>query len=177
MLQKVSLRSLTGWQIAAILCGYGLLTAALVRRLILPGAKEDPRPLEITVRAAGLLTASIPLLVAGILPALLSEGVSASFVSLVARAGVLGWALWISALASGVLIVWAESHFRRAIEPFLGLLHDFISLDWAWRLFLGGLGNVVQLSQNVAELLEGAGAVLWSLAIFVLLLLILMGNT
>ena len=177
LLQKVSQRSLTGWQIAAILCGYGLLTAALVRRLILPGAKEDPRPLEITVRAAGLLTASIPLLVAGILPALLAEGVSASFVSLVAQAGVLGWALWISALASGVLIVWAESHFRRVIEPFLGLLHDFISLDWAWRLFLGGLGNVVQLSQNVAELLEGAGAVLWSLAIFVLLLLILMGNT
>jgi hypothetical protein len=89
----------------------------------------------------------------------------------------MGWALWVSAVVSGVLLVWAETHFRHRIEPLLGLLHDFVSLDWVWRLFLGGLWRVVELSQNIAELLEGAGAVLWSLVIFVLLLLILMGST
>jgi hypothetical protein len=177
LLREVSQRSLSGWHVAAILIGYGLLTAALVRRLQLPGAKENPRPLEVTVRATGLLTASIPILAAGILPALLLQDTPASFVSLVAQAGVMGWALWVSAVVSGVLLVWAETHFRHRIEPLLGLLHDFVSLDWVWRLFLGGLWRVVELSQNIAELLEGAGAVLWSLVIFVLLLLILMGST
>ena len=177
LLRKVAERSLTGWQMVAIICGFGLLAAALVRRLLIPGARENPRPLEITARAAGVLTASIPLLAAGILPALLLQDSPASLVGLVAQAGVLGWGLWLLALASGAFLVWAEPRFRHRIEPFLGLLHDFVSLDWAWRLFLGGLGRAVQLFQNVAELLEGAGAVLWSLVIFVLLLLILMGST
>jgi hypothetical protein len=158
--------------------GQGLLMAGLLRRTLRPAVwGMRNAPLRLAARTAGLLLPALILLAGGLHPPLLLGALGApSLPALLARAPVAAWLAWLLAVAAGGLLFWFERHFRERIRTTLGLLFDLFSLDWVLYLFLGGLRRATTLLQEVAELVEGAGAVLWALAIFLLAILALVGS-
>lgn len=158
--------------------GQGLLMAGLLRRTLRPavwGIRNAP--LRLAARMAGLLLPALILLAGGLHPPLLLGALGApSLPALLARAPVTAWLAWLLAVAAGGLLLWFERRFRERIRTTLGLLFDLFSLDWVLYLFLGGLRRATTLLREVAELVEGAGAVLWALAIFLLAILALVGS-
>lgn len=160
--------------ILAFLPGQALLTAALARRLLRLGvARVAGAPLTLVARGAGLAMLGVCLLVGGLFPPLFLPGMMAPSLSRLLTGGGLGWLLWLLALAGGAALFWFEGRFRRQVEPLLGLLFDLLSLDWLLYLLLGAAGRAEQSLRSVAMLVEGAGAVLWALALFLLMVLIL----
>jgi hypothetical protein len=83
------------------------------------------------------------------------------------------WAVWPLATGLGVVLFWQDARLRPHIQTTLGILHDLASLDWLINPLLGGLGRVTRFLQATAELMEGAGAVLWALSVFLLFVLAL----
>lgn len=71
----------------------------------------------------------------------------------------------------GGVLVWWERRFRRRAEQVLGLLHDILRLEWASQLVLDSMGRLSAFLGAVADVTEGPGAILWALAIFLLVLL------
>jgi hypothetical protein len=157
--------------------GQGLLTAALAGQLLkpVPGA-GGARVLDLAVRAAGVAVLALPILLGGVQPSLLLRGLQVpSLVEFAVGRGALGWALWLVAVGAGLALFWLERYFRQRVQPILGLIHDLVSLNWLFGLFLGGLERVSQFLRETAELMEGAGAVLWAMSVFILLLLVVVG--
>ncbi len=162
----------------AFFFGQGLLTAGLARRILRPVAKKErAKPLETAARAAGLALPVLVLLLGGLHPPLLLLGLEApSLGRLLLGTGALAWGLWLLAAGGGAALSRLESRFRKRAEPALSLLFDLVCLDWLLHMLLGGLGRAAQLLREIAELVEGAGAVLWALAIFLLVTLALVGH-
>jgi len=165
-------------KVVAFLVGEGMLAAGLARCVLRPAAgQERVGPLEVIARAAGMALPALPLVVGGLHPPFLMPGSGvASLVGLLVRAGGLAWMVWLLAVGGGVALFWREGRFRRRVEPVLGLLHDLVHLDWALGLFLGGIGRLLRFFRATAELVEGAGAVLWALSISLLIMLALLGR-
>ena len=126
-------------------------------------------------RGAGVALPTLLLLVGGVWPALLvpsARGLS----GLLARPGLVGWGLWAVGVGMGGALAWWERGFRRRVEPVLGLLHDILRLEWVIRLVLDSLARASAFLGAVADVVEGPGAILWALAIFLLFLLVVVGR-
>lgn len=159
-------------QLALTLVALALLVAGIARRIIRPPLSwGDEGLLEIAGRAGGFLLPVLLLLLGGIRPSLLLSGldVPSSTVPL------LRWGLWLLALVMGGGFVWLGARFRKRIEPLLDLLFDLFSLDWLLYTLVGGFDRATSLLREAAELIEGAGAVLWAVSILLLALLALVG--
>jgi len=157
------------------LVGEGLLVAALARRVLRPAVWEGrAEPLEVAARAAGEGLPAAFLLVGGLVPTLLvpASGLL-SWRALFSAATLWGWGGWLLAWVGGGALYWMEGRFRDRLTAPLALLSDVIGLEWAYDLLLGGLGRASRFFQAMAELIEGAGAVFWALALFLLILLFL----
>ena len=170
--------SLTVGTAVLFLVGQAFLTAGLARQVLraaVPEEGHDPR--EVAARAAGLAVVVLPLVAGGLHPPLLYSGVGApALTGLVSGAVVLPTVLWLVGVGAGVALFWQGRRYRERLQPALSLLHDLASLDWLLRLLLGALGRAVRFFRATAELMEGAGAVLWALAVFLLLLLAGLGR-
>lgn len=164
----------TAGRVVGFLVGQALLTNAVVRRVLRPAAPDEPvGPLSTAARAAGLALPAL-LLVAGVFPRLLAADVSAlALPRLLTAPGFLGWLLWAVGSALGGALAWWERRFRQRAEAVLGLLHDLLHLEWAARLVLDSLGRLSAFLGAVADVVEGPGAILWALAIFLLVLLVI----
>lgn len=162
----------------SFLVGQVFLTAGLARQVLRAAAAEEGHdPREVAARAGGLAVAVLPLLAGGLHPPLLYGGVGApALTGLVSGAVVLPLVLWSAGVGGGVVLFWQGRRYWKRLEPLLSLLHDLVSMDWALRLLLGALGRAVRFFRATAELMEGAGAVLWALAVFLLLLLAGLGR-
>jgi hypothetical protein len=159
------------------LLGQGLLTAAVARRALRPALGGWPAgPLSVAARAAGLALPVLLLLVGGVHPPLLTrcEG-GRSLVGLLTGAGI-GWGLWLAGTIAGAVLFWQERRFRQQLEPLLGLVHDFLRLEWVLFLALDSLARAAVFLGTVADMVEGPGAILWALAVFFLVLLALVGR-
>ena len=83
----------------------------------------------------------------------------------------LGWTLWCVAIAGAVgaarwragLQLWSER-----LQPLL----DFLDLQWFYRSMWRGAENLLGFLRVAAEVIEGSGAMLWSLLILLLVLLV-----
>ena len=161
-----------------ILLGQGLLVAGLGRRVLRPSPSwGEDQPLEIAARATGFALPSLLLLLGGVMPARLLPGLDVpSLAQLLSLVSLPHWGLWLLSLTIGGALVWLEGRFRKRIEPALDLLFDLFSLDWALYTIVGGLDRATSLLREMAELIEGAGAVLWALSILLLALLALVGT-
>jgi hypothetical protein len=163
--------------VVAFLVGQALLTAALARGLFRPAAgPASGSPLALVAQGTGLALPAVCLLVGGLFPPLFLPGSAAPSLGRVLVAGGVGWLLWLAAVAGGVALFRFEGRFRRRMEPLLSLFFDLFSLDWLLYLLLGTMGRAEQFFRSVAMLIEGAGAVLWALAFFLLAVLILVGR-
>ena len=159
-------------QLALILAAQALLVAGIARRITRPPLSwGDERPLEIAARAGGLALPVLLVLLGGLRPALLLPGLDVP----PSTAPLLRWGGWLLALAVGAGLVWLRARFRQQIEPVLDLLFDLFSLDWLLYTLVGGLDRATSLLREAAELIEGAGAVLWAVSILLLALLALVG--
>ncbi len=158
--------------------GQVLLVAGVIRRLrrmAPPG--ETVGPFSQAAWAAGLALPSLAILVAGFYPRLLAPTTEApALLRLLARPGVLGWLVWGLAIGGGVFFAAWERRFRRRLEQFLGLLYDFLRLEWLIGLLLGSLNRLTAFLGAFADVVEGPGAILWALAIFFLVLLFMVGH-
>ena len=165
---------LTVGRAVVFLFAQGLLTAAVAHRVFRPAPTEEPiGPLHKAARAAGLILPAALLLIAGLRAVFRFPALGApSLAGRLAWPGAVGFVLWLAGLAlGGVLYDQERRGFRQRMEAMLGLLCDLFRLDWLWRLLLASQARLVAFLSAVADVMEGPGAILWALAIFLLVLL------
>ena len=110
------------------------------------------------------------LIVAGLFPSLVVVG-GPSLGSLLTMPGVLGGVLWAIMLACGGLLAWQEGLLRSRIGLLFGAVHDVLRLEWLYVSVAGAFDRGLSIFRAVNDVVEGAGALLWSLLLFLLLLL------
>ena len=157
------------------------LVPSLVRRLRLsPSASLPDRREMVVARGVGLGLPTLLLIAAGLYPPLLIGSVAGSAIpslgSLFAMPGLLGWLLWAAALACGGLLAWQEQALRSRIGLLLGAVHDVLRLEWLYSSVVGALNRGLSVFQVANDVVGGAGALLWSLLLFLLFLLVWGGS-
>lgn len=150
--------------------GYLLLAPSLVRRLLVSPAVSLPERREMSVaRGIGLGLPASLLIVTGLYPSLLSgDGGVSALGTLFTRPGIVGWLLWGLALACGGVLAWQEGALRTRIGPLLGAVHDVLHLEWLYSSVVGALDRGLSMFQAANEVVGGAGALLWSMLLFLL---------
>jgi formate hydrogenlyase subunit 3/multisubunit Na+/H+ antiporter MnhD subunit len=157
--------------------GYLLLAPSLVRRLLVTSSASLPDRREMIVaRGIGLGLPMLLLIVSGLYPPLLInyDGVP-SFGVLLAKPGIVGWLLWGIALACGGVLAWQEGFLRPRIGPLLSAVHDVLRLEWLYSAVVGALDRGLSMFQVADEVVGGAGALLWSMLLFLLFVLVRSG--
>jgi hypothetical protein len=162
------------WWGAAFFFGNLFLVASLVRWLLIPAVSPLPKNTwRIVLYGLGLGIPALLLLIAGFYPAILVVGVpSFSPGALFSRPGLAGWLMWLISLVVGGVLAWQEENVRPRIALLLEALHDLLRLDWFYDALVGALERGLSAIRAVDEVVGGAGALLWSLLIFLLLLLV-----
>jgi hypothetical protein len=157
------------------LFGYLLLIPSLVRRLLISPASPLPEQRGlIVVRGVGLGLLALLLVVTGFYPPLLIGGEVQvpGQIALLAMPGLVGWLLLIVIVACGAVLAWQEKALRSRIGPLLGAIHDVLRLEWFYSAVVGAFGRGISVLRAADEVVGGAGALLWSLLLFLLYLLV-----
>lgn len=163
-----------GWG-AAVFFGNLFLVPVLVRwLLLLPAASPLPTHLaRLLARSAGLGLPVLLLLVAGIHPPwLICDGSAFSLGALFTMPGLAGWFLWVASLASGAALAWQERAIRPRIALVLGVVYEVLRLEWLYGMVVGAMDRGLSALRAADEVIGGAGALLWSLLLFLLILLV-----
>ncbi len=159
------------------LFGYLFLIPSLVRRMLVPPLSPLPERFGmILARGIGLGIPTLFLIVTGLYPPLLIGAdvgsQLSSLGSLLAGPGLVGWALWAAVLVLGGVIAWQERILRPRIDLLFNAVHDILRLEWFYDSLTGALGRGLNVFQAANEIVGGAGALLWSLVLFLLLVLV-----
>lgn len=162
------------------LFGYLFLIPSLVRRMLASPLSSLPEHRGmILARGMGLGILVLCLIVAGLYPPLLiSADVGSqlpSLGSLLKMPGLVGWLLWAVVLVLGGVIAWQERVLRSRIDLLLDVVHDILRLEWFYNSLAGALDRGLNVFQAANEIVGGAGALLWSLVLFLLLVLVWSG--
>jgi NADH:ubiquinone oxidoreductase subunit 2 (subunit N) len=162
------------WWGVAFFFGNLFLVASLARWLLASAVSPLPqRYWQLAVCGVGLGIPALLLLVSGLAPALLIVGVTVpSLGALFSAPGLAGWLMWAISLAVGGVLAWQEENVRPRIDFLLDALHDLLRLEWLYDTLVGALERGLSAIRAADEVVGGAGALLWSLLIFLLLLLI-----
>lgn len=162
------------WWGAAFFFGNIFLVASLARWLLTPAPFPGlSRYWQMAAYGAGLGVAALLLLISGLYPGLLVGGVTfPSLGVLFATPGLAGWLVWVISLAVGGGLAWQEGNVRDRIEFLLDAIHDFLRLEWLYDVVVGAMDRGLGAIRAADEVVGGAGALLWSLLLFLLLLLI-----
>ena len=166
-----------GWWGSAFYVGNVLLVSALVRGVLSspPEPATDQRWFAL-VRRVWLFLLALLLVIASLLPSILFHSNLAPRLGPVfAIPALSGWLLWATSVATGATVAWLDASLRRNIDPFLHAAHDLLRLDWIYDLLKGALKRGLRIIQATEEIVGGAGAILWSLLLF-LLIALLWGN-
>jgi len=162
----------------AFFVGHLFLVPSLVRWLLLSPSSPFPRReggqgVKSVARGVGLGLPALLLIVAGLHPPLLIGGVqNPSLGRLFVMPGLRGWLLWTVSLVGGGVLAWQEGNLRPKIELFLSAAHDLLRLEWLYSAVAGALGRGLCMLRAADEVVGGAGALLWSWLLFLLLLLV-----
>jgi len=84
----------------------------------------------------------------------------------------MGWLLWAVSLAGGGILAWQDGKLRPKIKLLLGAVHDLLRLEWLYGVMIGTLERGLGPLRVADEVVGGAGALLWSWLLFLLLLLV-----
>ncbi|MCP4537871.1 MAG: hypothetical protein GY832_12070 [Chloroflexi bacterium] len=157
--------------------GYLLLLPSLVRRMLVSPLSSLPEHFGMAVaRGVGLGLPTLFLIVAGLYPPLLIDAdvdhVLPSLSSLFVMPGLVGWLLCGVVLVCGCVIAWQERVLRSNLGLLLNIVHDLLRLGWFYDSLNGALDRGLTVFRVADELVGGAGALLWSLVLFLLLLLV-----
>jgi len=160
------------WGIAFFI-GNIFLIPALVRWLLLPVSSSFPsQRWLLAARGIGAGLPALLLIVAGLYPPLLAGGTrSFSISQLFTTPGLVGWLLWMASLAGGGVLAWQDRNLRPQISLLLGAAHDLLCLDWFYDALVGALDRGLSVLRAADEMVGGAGALLWSWLLFLIVLL------
>ena len=166
----------------SVVLGNLFLVPSLVRRLL--AAPSSPLPERrgmIIARGIGLGMLVLLLIGAGIYPPFLLDGSGGgdtvpSLGSLFVMPGLVGWLLWAALFVLGGVLAWQEGFLRSKIGPLLSVIHDVLRLEWLYDVVAGALGRGLSGFESADGVVGGAGALLWSLLLFLLFLLVRGGS-
>jgi formate hydrogenlyase subunit 3/multisubunit Na+/H+ antiporter MnhD subunit len=173
LLEGITKGARTWWGIASFF-GNLFLVPSLVRWLLTPSPSSLPnRRWLLAVYGIGLGLPALLLILAGFHPPLLIGGTSyLPLGRLLATPGWAGWLLWVVSLAGGSVLVWQEKNLRPRIELLLSAAHDLLRLEWLYDALVGAMDRGLSALRAADEVVGGAGALLWSWVLFLLILLI-----
>jgi len=162
-----------GWG-GALFFGNLFLVPSLVRWLLSPSSSPlNNQRWLLVARGVGLGLLALLLIVAGLHPPLLIHSAMApSLGALFTMPGVAGWLLWAISLAGGGVLAWQEGNLRPKIEPLLSAAHDLLRLEWLYDVVVRAIDRGLSALRAADEIIGGAGALLWSWSLFLLILLV-----
>jgi formate hydrogenlyase subunit 3/multisubunit Na+/H+ antiporter MnhD subunit len=164
----------------SVVLGNLFLVPSLVRRLLAVSSSPRPERREMIIaRGIGLGVPVLLLVGAGIYPLFLLGGSGDAVPSLgrlLAMPGLVGWLLWVALFVFGGVLAWQEEFLRSKIGPLLSVIHDVLRLEWLYDAVVGALGRGLSVFESADEVVGGAGALLWSLLLFLLFLLVRGGS-
>ncbi len=142
--------------------GQALLTAAVAKEILRRIAWEEPvDSLPAIAQMVGLAVPVVALILAwGAAPKVAPT--------------LMGWGAWIAGtLLGGGLLALELLRFRTWTRPrALQMVAEALRPEWAGRLLINSLGRLTGFLDAVADVAEGPGAVLWALATFLLILVV-----
>lgn len=144
------------------LLGQALLTAAVAKDVLRQATKEEPVGILFSIaRAAGLAILGAVLILAwGAAPKVAATGG--------------GWGAWAAGGLLGGGLVVLETRRWGSPRGLFRAMGDALRWEWAGRLLIRSLGKMTDFLDAVADVAEGPGAVLWALATFLLILVVVM---
>lgn len=150
--------------IAVFVIGQALLTAAVLKDILRPMTEEERlNILPDIAHAAGLIVPVLALLLAvGAAPRIAPSSI--------------GWIAWAVGTLAGGGLLWTERHWEMLGLQAMRKLSGTLSQEWAGRLAASSLGRLTAFLEAVADIAEGPGAILWALATFLLILVVVMGR-
>ncbi|MBC7228024.1 MAG: hypothetical protein H5T61_12475 [Thermoflexales bacterium] len=140
--------------------GQALLTAAVAKEVLRQTVQEEPVSLLPAVaQVAGLAVSAIALVLAwGSAPK--------------AAPAPAGWGAWVAGTLLGGGLLALERIRPWARRQLLQTIAETLRPEWAGRLLIHSLGRLTGFLDTVADVAEGPGAVLWALATFLLILVV-----
>lgn len=142
--------------------GQALLTAAVAKEILRPAAPEEPAGLLPAVaQAAGWAVPAIGLVLAWT-------------AAPKAAPTPVGWGGWAAGTLLGGGLFALESLRPWAHRRVLPTVVETLRPEWAGRLLVYSLGRLTGFLDTVADVAEGPGSVLWALATFLLILVVVM---
>jgi formate hydrogenlyase subunit 3/multisubunit Na+/H+ antiporter MnhD subunit len=165
-----------------VVLGNLFLVPSLVRRLLVAPSSPPPEQRGVIIaRGVGLGMPVLLLIGAGIYPPFLLGGsvgsdTVPSLGLLFVMPGLVGWLLWAVSFVLGGLLAWQDGFLRSKIGPLLSVIHDVLRLEWLYSAVVGALGRGLSVFESADEVIGGAGALLWSLLMFLLFLLVRGGS-
>jgi formate hydrogenlyase subunit 3/multisubunit Na+/H+ antiporter MnhD subunit len=162
------------WWLLAFFLGNALLIAALTRRLRVEALSPLPSSYWLLgVRGVALGLPAFLLLASVLFPSLLVVGVDLpSLGMLVSLPRVAGWGVGILALVGGGVLGWQDENVRARLSVLMSAAHDFVRLDWFNESVVGAMEQGLRVLRVVDEVVGGAGSLLWSMLLFLVILLV-----
>lgn len=164
---------IAGWIIALAALCYGLLrvvsdaTPRVRQARLLPEAAAWSSPAILRYGIGGLALVA-PLILFGVAPALLEAGTLAEAV---ARHTLVGWGMWLVALAIGALAWHTEARWHPTAQRLAHPLTNLLDLSWLYSLLGGAAARLRSPFNQVFTFLESDGALLWAIIIVLLIVL------
>jgi len=157
----------------AFFVGNLFMVPALARCLLLPTSPSLPnnRWLLLT-RGIGLGIPALLLILVGLHPPLLiSDAQFPTLKTLFTAPGLIGWLLWILSLSGSGVLAWQDKNLRPRMKLLLKAVYDLLNLNWFYTALEGALNRGLSTLRAADDLIGGAGALLWSWLLFLILLL------
>ena len=150
---------------------------AAVLQWLFPAALSEEREgsrLQLVSDAVGLIVPALALVLIALAPNLVLVGSSRLSPNLLFTGpGLVGWLLWVTALAVGAVLAFHGLYLRPFPALWRDTIHDAVLLDWAYGLMLGAFEQGFAVVRTVDDILGGRGALLWSFVLFLVLILVL----
>ena len=162
------------WWGAAFFAGQLFLIPSLARILLSPASAHQPphRLLRIVLGIGLGLPASL-LAVAGVYAQLVVPRIVTPRLGVLFQMpGLAGWLLWVVSFAAGGLLAWQEDNLRPRTTLLLGVVHDLLLLEWLYDAVVGAVERGLSVLRVTDEIVGGAGALLWSFFLCLILLVI-----
>ena len=95
---------------------------------------------------------------------------------LIRQGGVAGWAGWALPLVAGIILFLVGEGLRQRMEGGWRGLGGLLRLEWVYGLFYLLIRQLARLLRGISGVVEGEGALLWTMVILLILLLYLTGS-